>query len=336
MCTPRRHLLLRHHQQRVFLPTTTIAIVHQPTAKPEPEALYMHEACSGLYAEASQKFQKQHHMQPHTGMTDHLRSAVPRFSGLWRVLAALAGALLTLDAVWLMSMRLFHFGIVLPLLIGLALLALGWQWNRWHAWLAQRSWRRQAWRAWLLCFAAWLVSLGVFVGALLHSSRTQPADQAPAAIVVLGSGTPRCQVSPTLAERLKVARQWAQRLPQAPVVVSGGKDLWLDCTESAVMQAWLVQHGVDATRIVQEPRSTSTAENLQFSQALLAARGMDAAQPVLIVTSDFHQLRARWIARRAGFTQVRSAGGPTPLYLRGNAYLREYFAFISGWLLGEY
>ena len=158
-----------------------------------------------------------------------------------------------------MSMRLFHFGIVLPLLIGLALLALGWQWNRWHAWLAQRSWRRQAWRAWLLCFAAWLVSLGVFVGALLHSSRTQPADQTPVAIVVLGSGTPRCQVSPTLAERLKVAQQWAQRLPQAPVVVSGGKDLWLDCTESAVMQAWLVQHGVDATRIVQEPRSTSTA-----------------------------------------------------------------------------
>lgn len=154
--------------------------------------------------------------------------------------------------------------------------------------------------------------------------------------MVLGSGTPRCQVSPTLAERLKVARQWAQRLPQAPVVVSGGKDLWLDCTESAVMQTWLVQHGVDATRIVQELRSTSTAENLQFSQALLAARGMDAAQPVLIVTSDFHQLRARWIARRAGFTQVRSAGGPTPLYLRGNAYLREYFAFISGWLLGEY
>ena len=270
-----------------------------------------------------------------TDTTDQWRS-LPRFSGLWRALSLLAGALLTLDALWLMSMRLFHFGIVLPLLIGLALLALGWQWKRWHHWLAQRSWRRTTWRIGLLCAAAWLLSLGIFVGALLHTGRTQLAGQAPAAIVVLGSGSPRCQVSPTLAERLKVAQQWAQQLPQAPVVVSGGKDLWLDCTESAVMQAWLVQQGVAATRIVQEPRSTSTAENLQFSQTLLAARGIDAAQPVLIVTSDFHQLRARWIARRTGFTRVHSAGGPTPLYLRGNAYLREYFAFVSGWLLGEY
>ena len=27
---------------------------------------------------------------------------------------------------------------------------------------------------------------------------------------------------------------------------------------------------------------------------------------------------------------------PTPLLIRYNAWLREYFAFISGWLLDEY
>lgn len=268
-------------------------------------------------------------------MTDRMVSS-PRLCGLWRVFSVLAGLVLTADAVWLMGMRLFHFGIVLPLVIGVALLALGWQWNRWHGWLAQHNWRRKAWRALLLCSAVWLVSLLVFFGMLDRRSDWQATAQAPAAIVVLGSGTPRCQASPTLVERLKVAQQWAQRLPRTPVVVSGGKDLLLGCTESAVMQAWLVQHGMDAARIVQEPRSTSTAENLQFSRALLAARGMGAEQPVLVVTSDFHQLRARLIARRVGFTQVSSAGAATPLYLRYNAYLREYFAFISGWLLGEY
>ena len=48
------------------------------------------------------------------GMTDRMVSS-PRLCGLWRVFSVLAGLVLTADAVWLMGMRLFHFGIVLPL-----------------------------------------------------------------------------------------------------------------------------------------------------------------------------------------------------------------------------
>ncbi len=57
---------------------------------------------------------------------------------------------------------------------------------------------------------------------------------------------------------------------------------------------------------------------------------------MILVTSDFHVMRAERIAGKAGFRSVSSVAAPTPRYLRYNAWLREYFAYISGWLLREY
>jgi hypothetical protein len=46
-------------------------------------------------------------------------------------------------------------------------------------------------------------------------------------------------------------------------------------------------------------------------------------------------VRAQRIARKVGYAQVLPVAAPTPLYIRYNAWLREYFAFASSWLLGE-
>jgi uncharacterized SAM-binding protein YcdF (DUF218 family) len=56
---------------------------------------------------------------------------------------------------------------------------------------------------------------------------------------------------------------------------------------------------------------------------------------VAVVTSDFHTLRAQRIARKVGYTRTISVPAPTPLYIRYNAWLREYFATASSWLLRE-
>ena len=71
------------------------------------------------------------------------------------------------------------------------------------------------------------------------------------------------------------------------------------------------------------------------AQPVLAVRGVTVADPVVVVTSDFHTLRAQAIARRQGWQQVQAVGAPTPLYLRYNAWLREYFALASSRVLGE-
>jgi uncharacterized SAM-binding protein YcdF (DUF218 family) len=102
------------------------------------------------------------------------------------------------------------------------------------------------------------------------------------------------------------------------------------------MADYLVARGISPQRLLREDRSTSTDENLRFSRQLLAAQGIDANAPLLLVTSDFHVMRAERIARKAGLTAVTGVAAPTPLYLRYNAWLREYFAYISGWLLREF
>jgi uncharacterized SAM-binding protein YcdF (DUF218 family) len=56
---------------------------------------------------------------------------------------------------------------------------------------------------------------------------------------------------------------------------------------------------------------------------------------IMIVSSDFHLPRAKAIAHRLNLPIVSTIGAPTPLLIRYNARLREYFAFIKSSLLNE-
>ena len=103
------------------------------------------------------------------------------------------------------------------------------------------------------------------------------------------------------------------------------------------MRQYLVdQHHIPAHRIYTEEQSTSTELNLFNSKKILAQQHISIEQPIAIVTSDFHIPRSRAIAIRQGYQSPIMIGAKTPLETRYNAWLREYFAFISGWLLNEY
>ncbi|MDR2187998.1 MAG: YdcF family protein [Azonexus sp.] len=246
------------------------------------------------------------------------------------------GVVLTVHSLYLMSQGLFNFGIALPLLAGLGLALLGWRWQAVQRWLHARVARQRAWRwCWRLA-ALWLATVVVFWGVLWRAGAGQPLPAPPAAIVVLGSGTPGGKPSPMLAARLDTALAQAARYPQALVLVSGGVDFGGTLSEGQIMGDYLRTRGLSATRIVQEERSASTEENLRFALPLLAGRGVTPQLPVLIVTSDFHTLRSRWLAEGIGYEQVGSMGAPTPLYMRCNAWLREYFSVIKGWLLRQF
>lgn len=253
----------------------------------------------------------------------------------WLGLAA--GLVLLADALALMAHGMFNLGVTLPAALGLVFVASSWG----HAGMARvlhrnARWRRLWWLGWS-AFGLWLASLLLFWTLLLLHSR-QPAAVSPLqAIVVLGSATRDGQPSPTLALRLDKAAQLAALHPQALVVTSGGVDFGEKESEGAVMARYLRQrHGLAAGRLVLEERSTSTELNLAWSQPLLRARGVAADAPIAIVTSDFHTLRAGWIARRNGYEQGVTVGAATPLSIRLNAWLREYFAVLSGWVLGEF
>lgn len=248
----------------------------------------------------------------------------------------LAGTLLLVQSVYLVSVKVTHLGVLLPACLGAVALTLGLMNTRWQRWLTARPRIQHFWRLACIGFFAWLLSVLFFFGFMQRQTREDVVGNAPDVVVVLGSSTPDEKPSPALVERLRVSYALAQQYPKTKVVVSGGVDFRQVTSEAQVMSSYLQSLGLDKARILLEDRSTSTHENLIFSARVLQANGLGLDSSTVVVTNDFHTLRARWIAQKVGYQNVQAMGAPTPLYMRYNAWLREYFACLSGWMLGEF
>lgn len=133
------------------------------------------------------------------------------------------------------------------------------------------------------------------------------------------------------------ASEVIKRFANALVITSGGFDAGEDVSEAKAMADYLHDtYGTSLAHIALEEHSTSTELNFIHSKKILAQQGIALNQPIIAVTSDFHTLRASLIGKRQGYTNLQVVGSDTPWYIRPNVWFREYFAFISGWLLDEY
>ena len=256
---------------------------------------------------------------------------------IFRIFLFIVGLILLLDGAILLAYKKVHLGTILPFLIGAVFCLSSIFSNKIQQFLSTRPRLAKLWRWGWIGLSAWLISLfAFFIYIASHSQQPLP-QQKIADIIVLGSGIVQGQASPTLALRLDRAALLAQQYPQALIIVSGGLDYGEVRTEAAVMSDYL-QHNfqIHPTRIALEAKSTSTELNLKNSQPILVAQQLSLNSPIAIVTSDFHTLRASAIANKQGYKNVESVSANTPLSTRYNAWLREYFAYISGWLLAEY
>ena len=253
-----------------------------------------------------------------------------------RTVLAVVGVLLLVDALVLMAMGHFNMGVVLPAIFGSTALWLSWKWQSVQVWRARRPMHARLWTLAWTGFAIWLLSL-LWFWSRLFTLGLEPQQVPPVqSIVVLGSGTLNGHPRPVLAARLDTAAELAKLQPTAFIAVCGGVDWGEKESEAEIMARYLQQrHGIAADRLVLEKLSTSTELNIQLSRPLLAERGVAADAPVAMVSSDFHLMRAMNIASRQHLPQVYPVAAPTPLATRFNAWLREYFAMASSWLLGE-
>lgn len=254
-------------------------------------------------------------------------------------LSFIMGSLLALDNLWLLALDKIHLGIILPLIIGIGLMLYALFFNRIQIFIQRTQLRQTLWRCAWAGFFLWLSTLVIFFSYLQYNIQQSNSNtvQPAAAVIVLGSGIEKGRPSPTLKQRLDVGATYAKRYPETLLVVTGGLGFKEQIAEATVMSEYLQQqHHIDPSRILLEAKSTSTTENLRNVQPLLAQQHISLKQPVVIVTSDFHILRAKAIAKHQGYQQIFILSAPTPLYIRYNSWLREYFAFISGWLLQEY
>lgn len=175
-----------------------------------------------------------------------------------------------------------------------------------------------------------LLALGAAVFAVFEvpviSNAKTDSDAQSDYLIVLGAGVNGSAPSLSMVNRLEAALDYLDTYPDAIAIVSGGQGPGENVTEAAAMHDWLVAHGVAESRIVQEPQSTSTRENLENSFAIIRSRGGDPAGGAAIVSSEYHLYRAKQMARALGAKPLGVAAETTLPTMRANYFIREAFA----------
>ena len=172
--------------------------------------------------------------------------------------------------------------------------------------------------------------LGVMVADVIVT-RYEP-DPDKDFIIILGcgirkDGTP----SPLLRGRCDRALAFAEKQKtltgKEPVfVTSGGQGPDEPISESASMKAYLLSRGVPEKRIVEEDRSTDTAENMKFSKEKIWA--IDPQGKVAYATTNYHVFRGGLKARRVKMRAV-GMGAKTRWYFWPNAAVREFVGLLT-------
>lgn len=154
---------------------------------------------------------------------------------------------------------------------------------------------------------------------------------APEFVIVLGAQTHGDRPSRTLRERLDLAYDYLLAQPDAVCFVSGGLGRDETCAEAQVMQRYLLEKGIDPSRVIAEASASNTRENLIFSRELAEQSGIDTAD-ALIITSEFHLCRAKYIASALGIRAYGLGSTTTPWVLKLCYEVREVFAFVKAFL----
>lgn len=169
-----------------------------------------------------------------------------------------------------------------------------------------------------------IAALTVSITAVVVSAILQPAAEADT-VIVLGCKVDRNGPSRMLRERLDAAYDYLQENTNAIVIVTGGQGSDEPEPEGTAMQKYLVKKGIDAGRIYVEDKSESTRENLINAESIMQENRLSA--PVLIVTNEFHVLRARMIANSLSI-EASTLPAPTDLFFFGAYYIRELYGVL--------
>ncbi|PWW40866.1 MULTISPECIES: YdcF family protein [Paenibacillus] len=161
----------------------------------------------------------------------------------------------------------------------------------------------------------------------LNANDPEEADY----VIILGSGIKGTELTLTLKQRLDASLNYIRSHPQTPVIVSGGQGPGESIPEALAMKNYLVDQGISPAQVIMEDRSTSTQENMAFSKKIIDASGLEHPE-IMIVTSDYHMFRSKYLAAKNGYAAEYGISAPSPGYLKPINMIREYFGTIKALL----
>ena len=198
-----------------------------------------------------------------------------------------------------------------------------------------------------LAILACVVNFGMFAYKAVSKAAAEPSQEAKW-IVVLGAkvnGTApsvefQARLDKTIAfvsaqDLSRAARSKSDQVQLATIITTGGQGADEGAAEGDVAARVLSVHfGQD--RIIVDNKSLTTQENLRFAKELIMANGGTVYDPVLVVSSGFHLLRAERLAWAEGYENVSGLGSTGLAVLVPHYYVREYAAYVKEATLGHF
>lgn len=178
-----------------------------------------------------------------------------------------------------------------------------------------------------ILFLIFLFSI-IIVEALILIAGNKVESRQVDYLIVLGARLYGETPSPSLLERLKMAKEYLDEYQSVKVVVSGGQGADEDVSEGYAMSRYLIENGIDRDRIIIEDKSTSTFENLKFSLEKIRKTDDKKNIEVLITSNKYHIFRSKLLAKRLGMVPYGLAAEIPPTTIL-SSYIREYFAVIK-------
>lgn len=182
----------------------------------------------------------------------------------------------------------------------------------------------------LLLFKIILIILSVgtllFLGILcyiIHKSKRNAKNEKT--VIVLGCRVKWDKPSLSLIERCRIAGEYLKENKDAVAILSGGQGKDEKISEAECMLNLLTEFGIDESRLYLENKSTSTDENIKFSNQIIEKYNL--SKNVAIATSEYHEARAGIIAKRHGLN-ASSLPCKTLNRVKAPFYTREVFGLI--------
>ena len=193
--------------------------------------------------------------------------------------------------------------------------------------------RMWTWLRWIFCIGMcfYVISFIGFSGYILSGFDEEIPQNENLLVMVYGCRTYETP-SKLLRERLDAALELLNAYPESICVVTGARGSNEPITEAESMRTYLIEKGIDDSRIYPEPQAKSTVENIEYTMKLIEDNGLQDYK-VIGVSTDFHLRRIRILCDTAGFeTLLIPAKSTNPVMLLANL-VREYMSYVKMFLL---
>lgn len=236
-----------------------------------------------------------------------------------RIMTISAGSLLIANALMMTVIANLNIGLLPVVLLGVMLLTYGI--------FFKKIKKKKLIHIFMALVLTVIVSFGTFLAVYGNNDN---ADYTEKTVIVLGCGIRGERVSVGLAKRLNKAAEYHEKNPDAVIIVSGGQGPQEDISEALAMKRYLVEKGIDESKIIMEDESTSTITNFRNSHQIMKEKGLPEDSAVF-VTNAYHIYRAASYAKAEGL-KVTHLGTDIIWYTIPMNYMREMLAVMKMWV----